>query len=107
VTESPVAGLVAALEQEAAVLEDVVRSVDGPTIELRRGERPFARLGPAAVEFRLGEPVATAALRTRDTTASPLGPDWVRFGPAEVDRFARDRASSWLELAWRRAIGPA
>ena len=44
-----------------------------------------------------------AALRTPDVEASPRGPGWVRFAPAEVDGFARDRALAWLGSAIRFA----
>ena len=53
--------------------------------------------------MRLEPLVATAALRTPDTTASSRGPGWVRFAPAALDRFAADRAIAWIEHAWRHA----
>ena len=49
--------------------------------------------------------MASAALRTPDTAASPRGSDWVAFAPAELDRHAIDRATAWLASAWRRADG--
>ena len=56
-----------------------------------------------SAEFRLSKPVAGAAIRTPDTTASPRGPEWVRFEPAELDDHAIDRAVAWLGFAVRHA----
>lgn len=95
------------LEPVAAGLQDVERVAVGDAVELRRSGRPFARLEPAAAAFRLDAVLVPAALRTPDTAASPLGPDWVAFAPAIVDGFAVDRASAWLEAAWRRAAPAA
>jgi hypothetical protein len=74
-------------------------------VELLRGGRHFATLSGTSATFRLDRTVAAAALRTPDTTASALGPEWVTFGPSVVDGFSEDRATAWLELAWRR-VGP-
>jgi hypothetical protein len=57
------------------------------------------------LEFRLDPIVARAALGTPDTSASSRGPEWVAFSPAELDRFAVDRALAWLGAAHRRASG--
>ncbi len=51
----------------------------------------------------LSKAVAGAAIRTPDTTASPRGPEWVRFEPAELDDHAIDRAVAWLGFAVRHA----
>jgi hypothetical protein len=56
-----------------------------------------------SAEFRLSKPVAGAAVRTPDTTASPRGPEWVRFEPVELDDHAIDRAVAWLGFAVRHA----
>jgi hypothetical protein len=72
------------------------------TIYARIG-RPFALVSEAALEVRLEPFVAQAALRTPDTTPSDRGPDWVRFSPRALDRFAADRATAWIEHAWRHA----
>jgi hypothetical protein len=96
----------ATLEAAAAALGDVDRAA-GETIELRRAGRPFARISDSAAAFRLDPTLAAAALRTPDTSASPLGREWVAFAPATIDRFALDRAVAWLEAAWRRAAPAA
>jgi hypothetical protein len=61
----------------------------------------------STAEFRLDPAVAAAAQRTPDTSTSERGPEWVRFGPAEVDAHAIDRAVAWLGSAIRRAGGAA
>ena len=95
------------LEPAAAELADVERVAVGDAVELRRAGRPFARLEPATAAFRLDAVLAPAALRTPDTSTSPLGPEWVGFAPPVIDSFAVDRASAWLEAAWRRAAPAA
>ena len=94
------------------VLEAAAGGLDGPaararsgdgSVEFRRGERPFAVLEPdgRAASFRLSTAVASAALRTPDTTASPRGQGWVTLRPVELDGHAVDRATAWFESAWR------
>ena len=68
------------------------------------GAIPFAALAGRRAEFRLDPLVAAAALRTPDTAASPRGPDWVAFAPADLDDAAIDRAEAWFLSAHRRAI---
>ena len=97
----------AVLEAAAAELADVERVADGGVIELRWSGRAFARLEAGRAAFRLDRVIAPAALQTPDTSPSPLGPDWVMFTPAVVDAYAVDRASAWLEAAWRRAAPAA
>ena len=80
----------------------VVTPVEGG-LELRLDGEQFGIVSGGAVELRLRREVAAAALRTPDATASSRGPGWVRFEPAVVDEFARDRAVAWLESAWRFA----
>jgi len=70
-----------------------------------RSGRPFAALVGDVLEVKLQEPVARAALRTPDTSASARGEGWVRFAPATLDRYAADRARAWVESAWRHAAG--
>ncbi len=94
------------LEAAAEGLGGVERVAAAQAVELRHAGRSFARLAEDAASFRLDPSIAAAALRTPDTSASPLGPEWVEFRPTELDRFALDRAMAWLESAWRLA-GPA
>jgi hypothetical protein len=75
----------------------------GGTTTWSRAERPFAALGPDALEIRLDREIAAAAARTPDTGPSSRGPDWISFRPGELDAHARDRLRAWLELAYRRA----
>jgi hypothetical protein len=97
------APLAALLVERAADLEGAeVASIDGGLELMLDGER-FGIVSGGAVELRLRREVAAAALRTPDTTASSRGPGWVRFEPPALDEFARDRASAWLESAWRFA----
>ena len=92
-----------ALEEALGDLEDVEQAETGGGVEWRRGGRPFAALVGDAAEFRLDPLVASAALRTPDTSPSKRGADWVRFSPAVLDGHAIDRAQAWLASAWRRA----
>jgi hypothetical protein len=89
-----------ALADEAATFEDVVVRPVGGGREVVAGGTVVAVLGPA-LELRLRPAVAAAALRTPDVDVSPRGAGWVRFAPAEIDDFARDRAVAWLESAVR------
>ena len=97
------AGLAALLVDRAADLEGAEAvSTDGGVELVLDGER-FGIVSGGAVELCLRPAVAAAALRTPDTAASSRGPGWVRFEPPVLDEFARDRASAWLESAWRFA----
>jgi hypothetical protein len=73
--------------------------------ELLVGGRPFAVLGDGRIEVLLAPVVAAAVVRTPDASVSPRGAGWVAFAPTKVDRFALDRAESWLQSAYRRALG--
>ena len=84
--------------------ESRARSVEGTTA-WSRGDRPFAALGPAAIEIRLDPEIAAAASRTPDTAPSTRGPEWISFSPGELDSHAIDRLRAWLELAYRLAGG--
>jgi len=103
VTEGVAAALVAAVEAAAADLEGIDRADHGGVAELRRAGRAFVRLDASGPAFRLGAAVTAAALRTPGATPSSSGDGWVAFHPSTLDRFALDRATSWLELAWRHA----
>jgi hypothetical protein len=101
-------GLAAAVEEAASRLEAVDRRDDGDVTAWSIGGIVFAALerGPRDLaEFRLAPAVVAAALRTPDTARSTRGADWVAFAPSEVDGHALDRATAWLESAWRRADG--
>lgn len=101
-------GLAAAVEEAASRLEAVDRREDGGVTAWSIGGIVFAALerGPRdRAEFRLAPAVVAAALRTPDTAQSTRGADWVGFAPLEVDGHALDRATAWLDSAWRRADG--
>jgi hypothetical protein len=101
-------GLAAAIEEAASRLEAVERRQDGAVTAWAIGGIVFAALEPGTrdrAEFRLAAAVVAAALRTPDTARSLRGEDWVAFAPSEVDGRALDRATAWLESAWRRADG--
>lgn len=76
----------------------------GDPYELAVRGRPVAVLERDALDVLLRTAVATAALRTPDTVPSARGRGWIRFAPAELDDFARDRALAWLESAIRQAV---
>lgn len=84
-------------------LDEVSVSGDGGVAEYRRGEVVFARATPDALELRLPEDIAEAALRTPDTLAVPGHAGWVRLVPAGGERHVVDRATAWLQTAWRHA----
>lgn len=96
----------AALANALAVVADrlgVAATNSGPTATWTRGDRAFATLTGGVLEVRLDGPIAAAARRTPDASASPRGPEWVRFAPPEPDGMALDRAEAWFEAAWRRS----
>lgn len=93
----------ALVEAVAGELEGVTaRSVPGG-VELLRGTRLFAALCRGTLSVPLGGALARAAVRTPDAVAGVEGEGWVDFRPPVLDRYAEDRARSWLEAAWRRA----
>jgi len=93
-----------ALEAAAADLAGVSEAEPEPgTTEWTLAGRPFAAIRGGTAEFLLEGIVARAALGTPDTKPSPRGQDWVAFTPPELDRFALDRAASWLASAHRHA----
>ncbi|HEV8546074.1 MAG TPA: hypothetical protein VGQ64_07250 [Candidatus Limnocylindrales bacterium] len=101
-------GLATAVEEAASRLEAIDRHQAEGVTAWSIGGIVFAALEPGTpdrAEFRLAPAVVAAALRTPDTARSPRGADWVAFAPLEVDGHAVDRATAWLESAWRRADG--
>lgn len=97
------AALETLLLEAAGVLEDAVVRQAAEGHEVVVAGVVAAIIGPGAMEARLRPAVAGAALRTPDTVPSERGLGWVRFAPAEMDDFARDRALAWLESAVRLA----
>ena len=95
--------LVAVAEDLAAGLDDVDVDESGDVTSYRRGSAVFARVTAGALEVRLPEDIAEAALRTPDTQPVPGRPGWVRFAPANAERHVIDRATAWLHTAWRHA----
>jgi len=93
------------VEAVIAELEGVAVVQSGDERELRAGGRLFAAVADDALEVVLDPAVAAAARRTPDVSGSARGPAWVRFRPVVVDRFALDRAESWLRSAHRGPLG--
>jgi hypothetical protein len=87
----------------AAGLEDVEVSGDGGVVVYQRKGSVFARVTSDALELRLPEDIAEAAVRTSDTLAVPGRGGWVRLVPAEAERHVVDRARAWFQTAWRHA----
>jgi hypothetical protein len=83
---------------EAAAATDAAAAT-----EWSRAGIPFAMIDRDTLEVRLAPAVAGAALRTPDTTQSTRGREWVRFTPVVLDQYAVDRATAWIESAWRNA----
>ena len=97
------AELLATLEEAAAELPDVASGAGGQaTIEWTSAGVLFAILRGTSVDLRVGALIGAAAVRTPDTSASDLGPDWVSFAPSELDDHARDRLGAWFAAACRR-----
>jgi hypothetical protein len=96
--------LLDALDETAASLGDVERVTTASATTWRTRGAAFATFEDDAAEFLLSSAVARAALETPDTGTSSRGRDWVRFKPAELDRFALDRATAWFASAFRRAV---
>ena len=78
------------------------REREGGVEYLRAGRLFAARQGREA-HFRLRPEIVRAALTTPGTVASPRGREWVALTADRVDRFTKDRAQAWFELAWRDA----
>lgn len=75
--------------------------VDGG-VDYAVGDVAVAEVRGGTAAFRLRPDVATAAARTPDGAIDSRGPEWVSFTPRSLDRFARDRVSSWFEFAVRQ-----
>lgn len=101
------ATLRAAADASIARLPGVEVDVDAPTVAWRRGSNPFAELAATVIAIRVGAVIAAAAVRTPDTRGSARGPDWIEFGPRELDGHALDRLDAWLAAAHRRAAPDA
>lgn len=102
------ASLAEALAEAAAGLDPIEpRSGAGGVVEYLRAGRLVAILeaGGAAASFLLSPAVADAALRTPDTAPSTRGRGWITLRPTLLDSHAIDRATAWLESAWRHAGG--
>jgi hypothetical protein len=84
-------------------LDDVTVTGDGGVTVYSRGDTVFARATVEALELRLPEDIAEAALRTPDTLPVPGQTGWVRFVPSDGERHVIDRAAAWLQTAWRHA----
>jgi hypothetical protein len=97
------AELLATLEAAAAGLPDVASGTGGQaTIEWTRAGVRFAIVRGTSVDLRVGALIGAAAVRTPDTSASDLGPDWVSFAPPDLDDHALDRLGAWFAAACRR-----
>jgi hypothetical protein len=97
--------LEALVESTAVNLDGIDRRSTGGSLDYSVDGRLFAVRDGGSLDVNLGAAIASAALRTADTHASPRGPGWVRFTPRLLDRFASDRVRAWFEAAWRRASG--
>jgi hypothetical protein len=102
------ASLAEALAEAAMGLEPIERRPgSGGSVEYLRAGRVLAILetGGFAASFLLSAAVADAALRTPDTAPSTRGRGWITLRPLILDGHAVDRATAWLESAWRHAGG--
>ncbi|MFV2064408.1 MAG: hypothetical protein ACC726_13000 [Chloroflexota bacterium] len=89
----------------AEELGDVRTSLEGEMTGYSRGDATFARASSNALEVRLPQDIAEAALRTTDSSVVPGEPGWVRFAPSASDPHAVDRSQAWFRTAWRHAAG--
>ncbi len=102
------ATLAEALAAAAVGLEPIERRPGtGGAVEYLRAGRLLAMLeaGGSAASFLLSPAVVDAALRTPDTAPSTRGRGWIILRPTILDGHAVDRATAWLESAWRHAGG--
>ena len=79
------------------------REHEGGVDYLRAGRLFAARQGSEA-HFRLRPEIVRAALTTPGAVTSARGREWVALTADRLDRFTRDRAQAWFELAWRDAV---
>jgi hypothetical protein len=93
------------LDDVIAALLDEAREVETTAASdyTRNGVAFAARPSENVVEFRLGDEIGEAALRTPDTGPSGRGLGWVRFAPPAWDEMAFDRVEAWFRVAWRMA----
>jgi hypothetical protein len=100
------ADLLEAAADDLATPVDRLATPDG-SVEYAHDGTAFAALDAAGrtASFRLDDVLADAAQRTPDAAASPRGPAWVAFTPAELDGHAVDRARAWFAAAHRRSNG--
>jgi len=87
----------------AAELGDTSAVGDHGVVAYQRAEQEFARVSADALEVRLPEDIAEAALRTPDTSMVVGSGGWVRFTPRGTERHVTDRAAAWFRTAWRYA----
>jgi hypothetical protein len=99
-TMDPGPDLMVLLAELAAELDEVTSSGDGGIVTYQVAGAVFARVSADALEVRLPEDIAEAALRT---TALAGAPGWLRFVPRGRERHVTDRASAWFQTAWRHA----
>jgi len=87
----------------AEELGEVTTSAAGDLTSYARARSAFARVSSDALEARLPEDIADAAVRTRDTVAIAGDTGWIRFTPTTAERDVIDRAEAWFRTAWRHA----
>jgi hypothetical protein len=92
-----------ALDEHASASGAVDRAETPQGVEYRVGDLSVAYVDGRSVAFLVGESIASAAARTADAGPSPRGAGWVELRPSALDRFTLDRATSWFDLAVRRA----
>lgn len=104
-TENPLPSEQVSLGDVVAALLDEAGDVTTPTDrEYARDGAVFATQPEEGVfEFRLGDEIGEAAMRTPGTGTSSRGSAWVRFAPPTWDDLALDRLEAWFQVAWRMA----
>lgn len=100
------AALLAVLADLVAETPGVERSTTAEAIVFSAEGRQFGAVEGDVIELRLDRAIASAALRTPDTSASERGPEWVRYQPASLEGYDLDRLEAWFGLAQRRAVSP-
>ena len=91
------------IEQAASTFDGIERTVGESGVEYAIAGVTFAAVGMGRAAFRLRPDIADAALHTPGVRALDRGPGWIELQPAELDRFAIDRATSWFAAAARHA----
>ncbi|MGC8633817.1 MAG: hypothetical protein ACP5VP_04010 [Candidatus Limnocylindrales bacterium] len=91
------------IELAASSIEGVERRAEVGGFRYALAGVDFALVSGARCAFRLRPELAEAALGTPDVRPSAVGEGWVELAPAEFDRFALDRATSWFAAAARYA----